>query len=60
MNKTSESRLETYRRYDAKRAGRQVGVRLSEDEIKALDVARGEESRSAYLLRIVRKALKGK
>lgn len=57
-SKSSAAQIAAHKRYDAKRSGLQIAVRMSENEIRALDNERGDESRSAYVLKVLRKALK--
>jgi hypothetical protein len=56
-SKLSRAQIEAHKRYDAKRAGRQVAIRLSEKELLVLDSARGKSTRAAYVLQAVRKSL---
>ncbi len=49
--------IELRRQYESRRAKTLVSVRLSEDELSALDEARSGQSRASYVLSAVRKSL---
>jgi uncharacterized protein (DUF4415 family) len=51
MTKRYESQKKAEKAYDAKRPKKPVSIRLDDDEMAALDKARGSETRAAYLLK---------
>jgi hypothetical protein len=60
MSKTrpvSEAQRKAMRKYDAKRAELRIAIRLDEHEMAALDAARENLTRAAYVLQAVRKSL---
>jgi hypothetical protein len=58
MARTSEAQLRAIRKYDATRPKKPVSFRLDDDEMAALDRARGAKSRADYVLGLVLKAIK--
>lgn len=55
--KTSEAQRRANRKQDAKRRGQGVFVRLDPAEMKALDKARGRQSRGGFIKAVLLEAL---
>lgn len=49
MAKRSKALIEAQERYEARREKKAVKIRLSPEDLARLDVARGEDSRAAYV-----------
>jgi len=58
QRKRTPANIEAEKRYAPKRSKKPVSFRLDDDEMAALDRARGPKSRADYVLGLVLKAIK--